>query len=301
LLNWNEKGDIELDEWLIDNGFYTESGKKGERVRKAAKGEMWRVPFNTLGTYCALDCISTLQLFDLVFQPAMNKHKMYWDYHEGPFIRTIQELIDQQIRGVIVDTDRLVELQTEVESITEELAEEFFRVEEIRPYLEEWRQMQIDKVKVPKQFKKNGDVSKNYINYKNKIEKMRQDSQYLFNPGSDTQVRWLFYERMYENTKEIINYNRRDITVYRLQSPKGEILLPATESGAAPIDKNALPWLGKAGAVLAKRAKQDTSLTTFIRPYIKFSTTSDDGKMHPGWMVPQAVTGRLGGSKPNFQ
>jgi len=106
---------------------------------------------------------------------------------------------------VIVDTDRLVELQTEVESITEELAEEFFRVKEIRPYLEEWRQMQIDKVKVPKQFKKNGDVSKNYINYKNKIEKMRQDSQYLFNPGSDTQVRWLFYERMYENTKEIIN------------------------------------------------------------------------------------------------
>ena len=301
LLGWDEKGDIELDEWLIDNGYYKESGKKGAKIKKAMKGEMWRCPFDVLGKYCALDCISTLQLYDLVFEPQMKKHKMMWDYHGGPYLRTIDELVDQQIKGVNTDTDKLITLQDDIENKISSIDSEFFKIEEIKPYLEEWRQIQIDKVNVPAQFKKNGDVSKTYLNYEAKIKKMREDSTYLFNPGSDNQIRWLFYERMYENKKETINYNRRDIVCYKLQSPRGEILLPATESGDAPVDKNALPWLGEAGAVLLRRAKENTTLTTFVRPYIRFSSTSRDGRMHPGWSVPQAVTGRLGGSKPNFQ
>lgn len=301
LLGWDEKGDVELDEWLIDHGYYTESGKKNERVKKAAKGEMWRTPFEVLSKYCALDCISTLQLFDYIFEPLMKRFPMYWDYHGGPFIRTIHELVDQQIHGVRVDTEKLMQLEEQLDANIHAINREFFALEEIRPYLEEWRQMQIDKIKVPPQFKKNGEVSKNYLNYEAKVRIIKDDKTYGFNPGSGKQLQWLFYERMYKNEAVTITYNRRDIKCFKLQSPRGEILLPATDAGQPPTDKNALPWLGKAGEILLKRAKEVTSLTTFVEPYLEFSTTSYDGRMHPGWKVPQAVTGRLGGSKPNFQ
>jgi len=154
LLGWDEKGDVELDEWLIANEYYTESGKKGERVKKAMKGEMWRVPYNILARYCGLDCISTLQLFDKIFQPVMERFPMLWDYHDGPYIRTIQELIDQQIFGVNVNTAKLHTAKMDILDKMKHVEEHFFELEEIRPHLEEWRDMQIAKITEPKKFKK---------------------------------------------------------------------------------------------------------------------------------------------------
>lgn len=303
LLGWDEKGDVALDEWLVNNGFYKESGPKGERIKKAEKGEMWRVPTQILGHYCALDCVSTLQLFDHVFEPVMKRFPMLWEYHEGPFIRTIHELIDQQIHGMSVDIERLSEVQKEIEKSSEKYIKEFFEIEEIRPYLQEWRDLTIEKKlsKEPGKRTKKGALSKNWVNWTEKWAAMLDDEQYCFNPGSDKQLQWLFYERMFEAEKEVIEYNRREITCYRLKSPRGSILLPATEAGQPPIDKKATPWLGVPGAVLSKLAKQQTSLTTFVRPYLNFSSTSYSGRMHPGWKVPEAVTGRLGGAKPNVQ
>ena len=301
LLGWDAKGDVELDEWLVANGYYTESGKKGERKRNAVKGEMWRVPVHILGKYCALDCISTLQLFDYVFEPVMNRFKMLWDYHEGPYIRTIQELIDQKLHGVRTNVEKLKLVEQDINSKVEAHLKEFYRIEELRPHLEEHRVEQIEKIKKPEQFKKNGEVSKNWLKYEEKIEAILNDPTYKFNTNSGTQLKDLFYNKLYSAEKKVITYNRRDIVCYDLKSPRGQILLPATDSGAQPTDKHALPWLGEAGRVLNAKNKEDTSLSTFVKPYIKFATTSSDGRMHPGWIVPQAVTGRLGGSKPNFQ
>ena len=300
LLGWDAKGDVEQDEWLISNGFFTESGKKGERVKRAVKGEQWRCPVEIESTYCALDCIATLQLFDKVFYKHLNKFKL-WEYHQGPFIRTIHELVDQQIHGVRTNVAKLTELDEVLDANIHAIQREFFELEEIRPHLEEWRELQIAKIKVPEKFKKNGDVSKNWIKYEEKVRLMREDKTYGFNPGSGTQLQWLFYERMYKAEKKTITYNRRDIDCYEVHSPRGKILLPATSSGQPPTDKNALPWLGAAGSILLRRAKENTSLTTFVEPYLHFAETSCDGRMHPGWKVPQAVTGRLGGAGPNFQ
>lgn len=301
LLGWDEKGDIELDEWLINAGYYTESGKKGERVKRAVKGEMWRAPTDILGKYCALDCIGTLQLFDKIFEPLMHRFPMMWNYHEGPFLRTVQELTDQQINGVVINTDKLDSVGDEARSLIAEAEAEFFALEEIKPYLEEWRELQIAKLNEPAKFKKDGDLSKNWIKYDEKVQAMRADPRYCFNPGSDKQLQWLFYEKLYKNEAKTIEYNRREIQCYEVESPRGSILLPATEAGQPPIDKKALPWLGKAGEILLRRAKQDTTVSTFVTPYLEYSRTSYSGRMHPGWKVPQAVTGRLGGSKPNFQ
>lgn len=302
LLGWDEKGDAALDDWLIKNGFYTESGKKEERVKKAAKGEMWRVKTHILGQYCALDCISTLQLFDYIFEPLMKRFPMMWEYHEGPYMRTIQELVDQQIDGMPVDTNKLKSLEADINKISEDITNEFFAIEEIRPHLQEWRDLQIEKLpKEPNKYTKSGALSKNWIKWADKWKALLDDPTFCFNPGSDKQMQWLFYEKMYKARAETVTYNRRDIECYRLQSPRGEILLPATPAGGPPVDKKALPWLGDTGAVLSRLAKQETSLTTFVKPYLKFSTTSYDGRMHPGWKVPQAVTGRLGGSQPNAQ
>jgi DNA polymerase I-like protein with 3'-5' exonuclease and polymerase domains len=300
LLGWDEKGDVELDEWLITNGYYKESGKKGERIRKAAKGEMWRVPTSTLGVYCGLDCISTLQLFDKIFERLMKKYPMMWDYSR-PFIRTIHELIDQVIHGVRVDVEGLEGAAKDIEAKMSAYEKEFFEIESIQPYLKEWRGLKILGLNVPKRLKKNGEVSKNYLSYLNKVKAILKDTRFCFNIGSDPQLQWLFYSKLYKNVKKDVEYNYRSIPCYELESPKGSILLPATKSGQPPIDKQALPWLGEAGAVVLKHRTEETTLNTFILPYLKFTTSSTDGRMHPGWTVPQAVTGRLGGSKPNFQ
>jgi DNA polymerase I-like protein with 3'-5' exonuclease and polymerase domains len=343
LLGWDAKGDIELDNWLIDNGYFTKSTKKGVTTLRPTKGEMWRAPIETLGHYCALDCISTLQLFDKVFEPTIKKHPMLWEYHDKPFIRSIHEIIDQQIDGTPVDLPLLKKHKSQVEENIASIKKEFFALPEVIPHLEEWRDLKISKVNVPKKLKKNPvkklkfpledvrainphesevyiddtlvgslvhyligepafhEVSKTYLNYLGKLEVMRNDPEYLFNPNSGDQLRWLFYEKLYTATKEDITFNYRDITCYRLQSPRGEILLPATDSGEAPTDKKATPWLGDAGEILGRLAKEKTLVTTFLDPYIKFATTSFDGRMHPGYKVPEAVTGRLGGSKPNMQ
>ncbi len=337
LLGWDEKGDIELDEWLINKGYYTVSNKTKEK--RAVKGEMWRVPTNILGKYCGLDCIATLQLFDMVFEPVIKKHPHYWDYHDKTFIRTISELIEQQIDGTPVALDKAEEGIQSCKADVVKYEEEFFKIESIQPFLEEWREIQIAKPtkkkdgkitsqweeyteileaditreerieklkeftvkRAPTQHKKDGTVSKNYLKYLEKVEEKRKDPRYLFNPGSGDQLKWLFYDRMYAAEKKVIEYNKREIVCYDLDSPRGKILLPATDSEGPPTDSKALPWLGEAGDILKKRNKAHKTLTMFLEPYVNFATTSNDGRMHPGFMVPQAVTGRLGGSKPNMQ
>jgi hypothetical protein len=53
-----------------------------EVLKKADAGEQWRIPIEIEGQYCALDCISTMQLYDKVFEPIMKRFPIYWDYQE---------------------------------------------------------------------------------------------------------------------------------------------------------------------------------------------------------------------------
>lgn len=295
LLGWDSKGDVELDNHLIELGYYTESGKKGERVKRARKGEMWRADFDILGTYCCYDTISTLQLFDKVFEPVMKKFPMFWDYHETAVIGTIHELIDQQIRGIRIDAAGLTNEYNKMQQQVEELQIKFCNHPEIQPHLLRRQQEEISKLTVPPEFKKNGEVSKNFLKYKEKVNTLLQDPLYNFNPGSDTQLRWLFYDNLFSFEKiEIQKYYRTEVKYKLLKETPVE--LPATDSGLPPIDKKALPHLGVGGEILMEIGGY-TKLMEYIHSYLEANINN---RMHPGWKVPATITGRLAGVAPNL-
>ena len=268
-------------------------------LKKADAGEQWRCPMEIEGTYCALDCISTLQLFDLVFEPVMNKHKMLWDYHEGPFIRTIQELIDQCINSMHMDYQGLKAYEAKLKNHVARLDLEFVNVEELKPRLIKLREEKINKIKAPEMYKKNGEISKNYLKYKQKIETMRQDLHYTFNTGSSVQLQALLYTDLYPAQKIVEDTGYKIMTTYKLQGSKGEVVLPATKSGALGIDKNAFPHLGEAGRILKERANYQKVLE-YVTSYIECMETSVDKKFHPNWKVPGTLTGRVSGANPNI-
>ncbi len=296
LLGWDAKGDVELDESLIDLGFYRESGKKGQRVKKAMKGEMWRSPFNTLAKYCMYDSGSTLQLFDKIFEPPMQKFPMLWDYHEGALIRTIQELIDQQIRGLRIDVPGMTQSKQDIEKTIADLSKKFYTLPEVVPFLEKWRSEKIAKINIPTKLTKTGKLTVAYKKYSLKVSALLLDPTYGFNLASDKQVRWLFYDNMYTYKTRSEEFFGREKVTYILQGSQGEVELPGTESGASPVDKNALPHFGEAGAIL-KEIAGHTKVLEYINSYLDLLV---EDRLHPGWKVPGTLTDRVSGANPNM-
>jgi len=304
LLGWDEKGDVALDNWLIENGYYTESGKKGERKRSAVKGEMWRVPVDILGHYCALDCISTLQLIEDVLLPAAHNAGTHNTVAEE-FVQLTKNLTKQQIDGMPVSVQLLDNIKHQFTQDLEKVDQSIYSLPEVTELLRERKV--IDMTKDSKYWNrkwkddetvwtKSGNMSKNYINWVKKVSDMwRAPTKLNFN--SPQQMQWLVYEKLYNAKKKIEVIGKREVICYEVDSPRGKVLLPATDSGGKPINKQSFGWLGEIGQGLKKRSKIQKMLE-YTESYLNLQV---NGKLHPGWRVPRAVTGRLGGSSPNVQ
>ena len=104
LLGWDEKGDVEVDDWLIDNGYF----KTVKGIDRATKAEMWRVPFQILGHYCALDAISTRMLSQHIIQPARDRFAIFTAGRlQAVHLYECMLLCVQQMEGMHVDKERL--------------------------------------------------------------------------------------------------------------------------------------------------------------------------------------------------
>lgn len=322
LLNWSSTNEKDLDHWLIDNlepsdikkeykpGYYPRDTEHGLRYLKPDKSQMYQAPAEILGYYCCLDASSTFDLYQEVMIPSLNKlvpaaRRTFRSYHTGPFINSIRKHIEQQLRGILVNRPRLEEHSTSLEQGIEQVTEEFYNHPDIKAAIElvnkraiaELKAKEPDKYKkiptlgkAPNQFKKDGSVSKNWLKWKEKEEKVQEllknpplsknwknwygrlleaENTNHFNLNSAIQKRWLFYEHL------------------------GYPVILKAPSGAPSVDKRALLGWGEPGQLL-KRNNDLTKEHGYVMGCLNNLSPADT--IHPRFRIPGTLTGRTAGS-----
>lgn len=212
LLGWPESNEKDRDAWLVRNGYIT----KGPRRRKATSkrpeeshdewldrvwsaylegkvrpdlAEMWRVPADIMSVYCALDCISTLQLYESVLLPVMRKFPELWEFHRTAFLAENRMLIGQVIDGLRVNEAGFLEYAADIERRIELVQREVREHLLARDFICKWEAEKLASLvkpepirhrefrrKEPKQHNKNGAVSRGWETW----HRLRQE--HLANP-----------------------------------------------------------------------------------------------------------------------
>lgn len=288
LLGWEEKGDVELDRWLVLNGYYKGTRRKDTSVEyltqqfetgglRAEKGQMWRAPPEVLGKYCCLDAESTYLLYTEILRPALERFPGLVE-HMTAHMTLISELVRQKILGLEMDTegmDKLVlDLQGQIEGLTERFLSDPRVVPVVRK-LEAEKRLPLES-SPPERLKKDGGVSKNYTNWQARVEQARAGRlpQYNFNVQSGDQMRRLLYEEL------------------------GYPIRILTDSGLASVGSDSFKHMGNLGAILLERADPVKQLS-YVSKYQEL--TQHRSTMHPSFRVPGTTSGRLSGKEPNLQ
>lgn len=321
LLGWAEANDKELDEWLITNGFYKGNRRKDESreallqgilegTLSAEKGEMWRAPKEVLGKYCCLDAESTYLLYTGVLAPALAKFPDLITYHRDEFLYLVRTLIEQKIRGILVDRDKLLSLDAQLTLEIEQTKQQFrtdplisspiYEIETrlLSELFEKQPEQYLKQKPVPTEppkHKKDGSVSKNYlrwkellptyqertlsknwINWRERMDKAEAglDPDYQFNINSQHHLRELLYTRL------------------------GLPVKIETETGEPSTSMKALRTMGPMGALLVRHIElvKEKGFTT---KYLEL--TSERPTIHASFRTPGTVTGRLSSREPNLQ
>lgn len=303
LLGWTETNDIELSQWLVQNGYHKQN-------MAPLKGEMWRAPVDILGKYCILDADSTYLLYTLVLEPVLRKYPGTHEYLAGPYMHLLQQLITQRLKGMVVDLDAMrktaADMRTKLDATDQSidelpdvvLAMREFREARVQEFLatEPARYKKFDLGTEPVRYRKSDgaqtvswtkwnekrergpEQSKNWENWveRRKAIDAGENPDYQFNIRSGDQLRWLLFERLgYES-------------------------LDSTESGLPSVSTDVLAAYGPLGKALVGRSELEKQLS-YVDAYIELATTRPEHTLHPSFRVPGTLTGRLSGREPNLQ
>lgn len=288
LLGWPDSNDIDLDEWLIRNRYY-----KGNRLLdespdalmakyiagsiRPEKGEMWRAPKEILGKYCVLDAEACYLLFTEVLWPVALQFPGLITHHQE-CLHSIRKHIEQKIHGIPVSRPGLQERLSIVKEETSALESQFRRHPDVlAPIIEIEKDLMSELLgREPPLHKKNGERSKNHINWSSRIEEARSGRipKYRFNLNSDPQLRYLFYDLLGNPVKQMT-----------------ESLQPSTSN-------RALSAMGEAGKILADY-NYGVKEIGFLEGYLEM--TERRTTIHPSARTPGTVTGRLSFNGPNLQ
>ena len=295
-LGWETKGDVELDEWLVSNGYTT--GKAG---KSPDKGKMCMAPSTILGKYGGLDSQSTWSLYRL-YKRSMKRFPELLMYHSREY-RTLGKLCaEQKWGGFNVDHKRLriyyMELFNKLIDIEGE-----FRNSEAAPFIDEYNRMEykehLANEKYP--FKMDGAVSTNWLKWYDKGEEMllNQNRFKIVGNGSDTGLQWLFFERLFEITEptEHRDWKGKYKTV-DVVDDSGEVIttLRLSKAEKLPFDNEVVPLLGKCGEILARY----NELGTEVNQIKNMLDSLVDGWHYPDLKLSGTVSGRCaGGGRPS--
>ena len=298
VLGWEDKGDVELDEWLISNGYVDKSGN-------AAKGEMWRVPDEILGKYCCMDVQSTYQLYTHLL-PQLQKFPDAVDFIsnvEVPY--QYRAFAEMTLAGMKIDEVKMRKLKAELEAKSESFKKDFLNIPVVTAWSKKVNEEKIAEINVPPKYKKDGTVTKRFINYEAKVAEMTPYE--WFNPNSKLQMRDLFYNYIYSigEIKAVKNFrgehrqNKKgeyffEVEVYiddetYIHEFKSRLQEPDIKS--VSIDKDILPRLGDAG-----KAVKEHNYNTKLLGYIEGMLNSLENGIHHGSLLPLGtMTGRAAG------
>lgn len=305
VLQWTQRGDTELVQWLKDNG-YTKPGGGAD------KSKMGLVPTEILGPYCLLDCESTWLLWDKHLMPVASEFPDLIHYHQEYFLNLAIRLGEQTYHGVSLDVESLRDHSKVLEQEIKE-AEIAFRTQpEIAVHIneteagmrEEFLRNEPPKykkqrtLKEPKKYDRFGKESKSWLKWKEKTENIdpktleiskawenwnRRLEQldkgelatHRFSLTSPLDLHWLFFDRL-------------RLTPAYYTKPEG---------GKPSLREDALRSYGIAGKLLINYRTLIKELQ-YVSSYLDL--VDSRGVLHPSWRVPGTVTGRLAGRDPNL-
>lgn len=293
LIGWETKGNVELGQWLVDNDHYTTTSieKKADHyyriVHNAVEGDvprwckpdyskMYLAPSEILGYYCGLDAASTYILLTEVFIPAVERlpsfaQTNFWYYHQDLFITNVKWHIEQQLRGLKVNTEALIEYTKVLEQEIKQAEKDFFNHPDIKPHVDLYNQeiIQAYKTKEPPQYVKSGAISKNWLKWSEKYNEIKSTNH--FNLNSGRQRAWLFYDR--------------------LEYP----VILRTDKGNPAVDKKALLAWGEPGKIL-KMNNDKVKELGYVQACIEQVNTAADGLLHLQFRLPGTLTCRTAGA-----
>lgn len=299
LLQWDTRGDVELDAWLIAQGFTEKRDKK----LVAKKSEMHRAPPEILGKYCALDCVSTWQLYKLVFLPLMARFPAVeqiipaWMTHG-------KHLIAAQLTGVPLDVPKLRTLDSLLLKEAEEAEAEFRSVSAIAAGIAEYNRLKVqveldtkpeqthkplpELPPEPPRLTKNGTDSPRWLKWNEKRE-------VLANAQPEETAEFKRWKKRVEKVQKADHFSitSRDKLSWLAYEYLGKPVLSYTDSGKPALDDDAKLMMGPDFKALIRWSEINKMQTTYSSSLLEHQV---DGRYHPHFQVPGTLTGRLSGA-----
>ena len=257
MLQWEYQGDVDLEEWLITNG-YTKIVGRDKRV-ESDKGEMWRAPVQILGHYCCLDAQSTLMLFNEILKPVLKRFPELDTYHSRDFMNLCERVVEQRVKGVYVDRAAILEERGRLELENKELIDKFMNDSIATPHIKDYEDDIIQAHKDKEKLKKDGTKGKAWEKWNAKLQDLQLRRH--FDPNSTKLLAWLFYDRLFDTRDwEETDWRGNLIKYMDVETPNGKITVEKTASGKRPMDQDIVPQFGDAGKYLAAYNKNRTIL-----------------------------------------
>jgi len=358
-LGWDETNERELDENLLSRGFHKTGPKRGNvspkqhlldidawiaenpksrdgKVRPD-KSQMWRAPTRILGGYCCLDALATVQLFDLVLLPALERFPEFAQFHTGPWMHVALLLSEQTRFGIRVDRPkfeaRIGWLESECAA-----AEEEIRRSPLGVAITSIEKKRLDAVvtemlakepprhnagaipKEPKQkTKKDGSPTAAWQKWRAIMDEIERDGPPVstawqnwkarlddapnrykrWSPASPDQLR----EALFDFGLIKAYDDSEDPDCFIVEGINGPVPIQKTEAGLWSVGAAFLAQLPKEiGGPLVRFTDSATELE-IARSYLDhlhWDEASQTWRLHASWKVPGTKTGRLGGKDPNL-
>lgn len=271
ILGWDAPNTDLLHGWLKEH--------------KLKLGDMWQAPVVILGSYCALDSAATYQLYDY-FSTFRSKFTALFDYHEEDFLGLVDQVGQQQLRGLRINRIKLMKHRTSLAMKLEELLHRFLENPLVADYIKEFnhnKYLELLSREPPQMLKDGKTVARRWEFWRERCTIARSTN--FFKITSKQHLGWLFYEKMFKCHMDL-ERGRASINV------DGNLVsVRLTKTGRAPCDKNVLPMLGPVGKLVNEYNIVAKELS-YVDACLQLSPTST---LHPSFKCPGTVTGRLSG------
>ena len=265
----NQRWDLETAQrevlgWEQSNKLDLQDALKRENL---GKGDMWRLPVDILGRYCALDAEAHFQLHEELLLQCQSPELL--EYHTRLYMTEVRLLAQQQLRGNMIEQEKLLTCHADLlEQIS--LAKSAFESHpDVAPHVAAAQERARDAwmASRPSRWTSKMVQSKAYEKWLAREQQVIEAGS--FNPNSKPQLIKLFYGDL------------------------GFKPLKFTERGTPIIDRHVLPTLGEPGKLLVK-------MNTLVkrRGYVErvIERSAGTGIIHAQFKSVGTVSGRLGGS-----
>lgn len=312
LLKWEESNDVELINWLKENSYVNQQ-------KEADKSQMWRAPFDILGHYCALDCESTLLLFNEILAPVYGRFLAYHSYH-STFIEAIKLVIWQKLCGVTLDKERLLQYRQQLIKETSSLRQKFISLPRVAPHVAAYNNQKLQELKnkEPAQYKKRPPLKSEPRKYtvEGKVSGTWEKWEakrlaYDTSPGDLSQT-WVNWKTKYDLLTKAIQEDLPHEELFNINSGRQKqwlfydaLQFPVVhwtdnETNPQPaINEDALKEMGEEGNTLIsynERMKMLSMVEGCIETVVAYEDEPTIARAHVGLRTPGTFTGRLGGT-----